>query len=122
KGMAMSCVSKIGKKETDIPRVRKCLDDGPQFAVEGAYTVRDKGKLGKTVYFDIQSNRFNAAQFADLDIDAFSERTAKRLCLDPDVSAGIKIGLKFHYDFYGADNAKVSSFMVTKNSCTKSHK
>ncbi len=88
-------------------------------ASEGGVAVADKGLIGKTAYYDVHSNSFKGSQFSAKDIDNYAQRVGKRNCLDPDLAEARKIGMKWHYNFYGVDNVKVGAFTISIETCQR---
>lgn len=88
-------------------------------ASEGGVTVTDKGLVGKTAYYDVRSNSFKGSQFSAQDIDNYAQRVGKRNCLDPELAEARKIGMKWHYDFYGVDKVKAGAFTVSIEICRR---
>ena len=116
--LAQDCVNKIGRLEKDKPQIKACMDKGLQ-VVEGGVTVTDRGIVKKTANYDVRSNNFKGSQFSAADIDDYAYRVGKRNCLDPDLAEARKMGMMWHYDFYGADRVKAGSFTISAESCRR---
>ena len=116
--IAQDCVRKTGRLEKDKPEIKVCIDKGPQ-AVKGGVTVTDRGIVGKTVNYDIRSNNFKGSQFSAADIDDYAYRVGKNNCFDPDLVEARKMGMMWHYDFYGNDRVKAGSFTISAASCRR---
>lgn len=116
--LAQDCANKIRGLEKDNSQIRACIDKGPQ-SVEGGVTVTDRGVVGKTANYDVRSMSFNGSQFSKADIDNYAYKVGKKNCLDPDLMEARKIGMVWHYDFYGADKVKAGSFTISPEYCRR---